>query len=236
MVAGVPREQLPGLGLLCFGLLLVGLGVTGAANPAPENTYALDDADVTTERYAGLSADAQHVVENGSDHNIPIAVEEFPDEFRSDGVTVVRYEGEMVCARERPVSDQPGTQRGNQTGIVGNCDDTVYDFDSLSARGKSVVSETLDSSDNQITFNRDSPREFTVNRGGDEPFVPEGEYTSSIYYVIKDGTVYQLTISDPPAQSGTLTNDLSGGLLVVSGIGLVVYGLILYRRSKSTAE
>jgi hypothetical protein len=220
--------------LFLVAVVLVALGVTGAANPAPEDTYTVDDADVTTEEYAGLSTEAQRVVENGSGHNVPVTVEPFPEEFGQNGVTVVRYEGELICAQSGPVPDQPSETRPgtNQTGIVGNCDDSVYEFDSLSSRGKSVVSETLDSSSREMSFNRESPPEFSTGQG-DEPFVPEGEYGSGVYYVIRDDTVYRLTISDA---HGSSDNALADILLIFSGLGVGVYGLVLYARSQYTSE
>jgi hypothetical protein len=228
-----PRRQLLGLCLLVVGLALCVSGIGGVTDPNGENTYSLETTGSSTYNFTELSADAQRVVENGSEAPDPITVETLPDEFSAARVTIVRYEGTRFCvrAKESRESAQVPTEtpRENRTVVVKDCTGVVFDFKSLSSAGQAVVSETLDSPNNETTLSRELPPEFSAGYSDAPPAPGNAETLSAdgIYYIIKDGTVYAFIIS-----SGWLVlGDFFGGiLLVVGGVALAAVGVYSYTR------
>ena len=248
MVSFPPRKQLLRLSLLLIGINCCAIGVGGVTDPQAPNTYSLEKADSATYNFTDLPADAQRVVEDGSDTPTPavedipdedtptsVAVEDIPDEFSPTRVTLVRYEGTLFCIQVdegRESTQAPEAMpSADQTVTVRDCAGVVFEFDSLSPQGKAVVSGTLDSSNNRTHLSQEVPPEFSADIGDAWATQAEGEIPpgNGIYYIIKDGTVYQFTIRG----GGIVIGDFFGGLLVfVAGLVLVVFGLLSYNYTR----
>lgn len=231
MVSLPPRKHLLRLSLLLIGISCIVIGIGGVTDPQATDTYSLEKTDTATYNFTDLLADAQRVVEDGSDTTTPVAIEDVPDEFSQNRVTLVRYEGTLFCVQaegDRESNQAPeGTPTADQTVSVEDCADVVFEFNSLSPQGKEIVSLALDSSNNQIRFSQDVPSEFYAEPGDGGVTHAEGQIPpgNGIYYIIKDGTVYQFHIRS----GGFAIGDGVGGALVfVAGLALVMFGAFSY--------
>lgn len=231
MLSLPPRKHLLRLSLLLIGISCIVIGIGGVTDPQAPDTYSLEKTDTTTYNFTDLPADAQRVVEDGSYTLTPVAVEDVPDEFSQKRVSLLRYEGTVVCVQaegdREPTQAPEGTPTADQTVSVEPCADVVFEFESLSPQGKEVVSLTLGSSNNQIRFTQDVPSEFYTEPGDGGVTHADGEIPpgNGIYYIIKDGTVYQFHIRS----GGFAFGDGFGGALVfVAGLALVMIGALRY--------
>ena len=229
MVPDISRKRLPGLCLLFVGLTLC---IMGGLADSPTNTYSIDQTETSLSNFAELPADAQRIVEEGHNGSESVTVEDVTDEFSPTRVTLVQYEGETFCVRAergRESTQTPEeTSSANQTVIVGDCTALTFDFESLSPRGKAVVSATLNDPDNRIELSQDLPPELYAGPGdtgrtsppdGDEPF------DGGNYYILNNGTVYHLNILGPGAW-GNIGSGIGDILFIFGGFVFTLYGLL----------
>lgn len=234
MVSLPPRKRLPALCLIFIGVTLCATGVFGVG---PTNGYSVDQTETAVASFAELPADAQRVVEEGHNGSGPVTVDDVPDAFSPDRVTVVRHEDSSFCvhAEESRGSTQTPEENSsaNQTVSVRDCTGVTFDFESLSPRGKAIVSVTLDSPNNEITLSQDVPQGFSAGPGDSGQFYPpqgDDRIEDGNYYVIKDGTVYHFTIRGPGGLA--FGSVILAGLFTIPGLALILYGLRTYARSK----
>jgi hypothetical protein len=222
MLSLPPQKRIPALCLLFVGVIFC---VTGIFGVGPTNGYSVDQTETTLSSFDALPADAQRVVEEGNGSG-PVTVEDVPDEFSPNSVTLVRHGDDSFCVYTEESSG------ANQTVSVRDCTDVTFAFERLSPRGKAIVSVTLDSPDNQITLSQDVPQGFSAGPGDISGFyLPRGDnrVESGNYYTIKNGAVYHFTIRGPGGLA--FGNVILGGMFVISGLTLTLYGLRSYAHS-----
>lgn len=228
----IPRRRLPGLCLLFIGVAaLLTMGVGGPGSPQAANAHSIEESG-SIYRFSELPADAQQIVVDGTDNNSSPAVEDLPEAFNSTEVTIVRNDGELFCVRREggriySTNATEGLRTSHDVSSQ-NCAEYVFDFETLSPRGKAVVSATLDSSSNQIDLRTDAPEFSAAPTYDDRSAGEEISPGSGLYYIVHDGTVYQLTIREPAHWSTTGGTSIA---LVFGGVILTVYGLVSYRRA-----
>jgi len=188
MVSLPSRKQLPALCLLVLVGLFCVLWVGGTLSlPSADNSYSVRQTDKPVYSYDNLPADAQQLITNAEDYNGGNGTgEQVRDEFRTEEQNIVLDDGRLICVF---ISD-------SGLATVQDCPDIAFQFENLSAHGQWTVSSALNSPDNHVEIHQDSPREFTAG-GSDTGFSPPGPDGPSVegyYYLIKNGTLYELSV------------------------------------------
>lgn len=179
------------------------------------------------------------VTHGGSDtedriSDVTFSVSQIPPEFAERSlvrytdqyyVVVPRYRGDQTKVGPLDRGDQAkvGTHDGgdNNTFRLTVYAGAAFAFESLSPDGQKVVTKTLDSQDS-VRLTRSVPPEFAVYPG--DQTTPRLGY--GLYYIIKNDTVYRLTIFGPGGLGG-LGLAIGSILLMILGPLMILGGAVL---------
>lgn len=218
----------------------------------PDTTYDLDPSLTNGHRFEDLSPDAQRLVEEAlrRDGQVTVSRSELPKVFRETGDRVGEPDDEPdthVLRRDR-VYGVDLRQAENESAAVTvefeRINGVVYDYETLSERGRTVVDRTAAAPGRETRLYGAAPPEF-------EPAALWSEVGDGLYYVRYDGRYQTLRVTDRVelfdlggiyvlavllgsvlTAIGTMTllaPRLGDGIAVTAGFGLVAVPLLIIR-------
>ncbi|MEF8871424.1 MAG: hypothetical protein V5A41_07320 [Haloarculaceae archaeon] len=217
MFSARTRKELPGLCLLLLGLIFCVIGVSGAAHLSAPDTYSVAETDNSIQAYEDLSEDAQQIIDNGTGRQAgTVTVDEMPEDFRAEEWNFVRNDDAYLCLFfENRSNEYVVTEFG--------CKGLAFVYNNLSERGQVFFSAALDSPDQSVSVHQEPPQEFSAMSFEAGRPVKEQKTGPGYYYIFKNDTVYEFTVSTSGLNLGPIF--FVGGGFVLGWIGLASWGL-----------